>query len=61
MEPFEIIESDQKVVRCDGGKGNLGHPAVYLNMGEHDHIECPYCSRRYILSAHGKKHGGGGH
>jgi uncharacterized Zn-finger protein len=23
------------------------HPHVYLNMGEHADIQCPYCSTRY--------------
>ncbi len=61
MYPFEVIEVQQKVVACDGGKGALGHPRVYLNMGDNDHVDCPYCSRRYayvppkspVHSAHG--------
>ena len=50
-EPFEIITVDTDRVACDGGGGPLGHPKVYLNLGEQGRIECPYCSRLYILRA----------
>ncbi len=49
MQPFEIIETDSKTVACDGGGGPLGHPRVYLNLGDDGKIECPYCSRLYVL------------
>ena len=48
MQPFEIIEVDGPVVACNGGEGPLGHPRVYLNLGPHGKIECPYCSRLYV-------------
>ncbi len=34
---------------CDGG-GSLGHPKVYLKIGDEGVIACPYRSRRYILT-----------
>ena len=49
--PEEIVVS-QKRVACDGGGGALGHPLVYMDMGEDDHVECGYCDRRFVL---GKK------
>ena len=49
MDPEEIIRTDSRTVRCDGGGGPLGHPAVYLKIGDEGAIVCPYCSRRYIL------------
>ncbi len=49
MEPAEIVETDSRSVRCDGGDGALGHPAVYLNMGHDEAIDCPYCGRRFVL------------
>ena len=49
MEPPETIEVESAVVCCDGGGGALGHPAVYLNMGEKREIDCPYCGRRFVL------------
>ena len=36
-------------VACDGVGGALGHPRVYLEMGESDFVECPYCDRRFVL------------
>jgi len=50
MQPFEIIEVNTHDVKCDGGKGSLGHPRVYLHVDEHSgRIQCPYCSRLYLL------------
>lgn len=48
--PEEIVVSTKRVA-CDGG-GVLGHPLVYLDMGGDDFIECGYCDRRFVLSAH---------
>ena len=50
MQPFETIYVDGKVVACDGGDA-LGHPRVYLNLGVDGKVECPYCSRLFILRA----------
>ena len=46
----DTIEVTSPNVACDGGGGPLGHPKVYLNMGDETEIVCPYCSRRYVLS-----------
>jgi uncharacterized Zn-finger protein len=59
-EPFEVITVDTDRVACDGGGGPLGHPKVYLNLGEEGRIECPYCSRLYKL-AEGAKPGAHAH
>ena len=58
MEPVEIIHVTSTVVGCDGGGGPLGHPLVYLNLSRDGDVECPYCSRRYVLEAGA---GGGEH
>ncbi len=50
-EPPEVIVVDGREVACDGGGGALGHPKVYLNMGEQGWVECPYCDRRFTLKA----------
>jgi uncharacterized Zn-finger protein len=49
MAPFETIVVDHSVVACNGGGGPLGHPRVYLNLGADGKIECPYCSRLFVL------------
>jgi uncharacterized Zn-finger protein len=49
MQPFETIQVDSTVIPCNGGGGPLGHPRVYLNLGSRGEIECPYCSRLFVL------------
>ena len=49
MEPPEILTVDSPKVACDGGKGALGHPRVFLNMQGKGQIDCPYCGRRFVL------------
>lgn len=49
-QPPETLYVDARVVACDGGDGALGHPRVYLRMGDGDQAECPYCDRLYILA-----------
>ncbi len=55
VEAPETIEVDSPRVSCDGG-GALGHPRVYLEMGDENFVECPYCDRRFVL-----KPGAGAH
>jgi len=51
----EIIESDDTRVACDGG-GVLGHPKVYLEMGDQAYVECHYCDRRFALREGAQAH-----
>ena len=51
VEAPEIVEVETTRVACDGGDGALGHPKVYLEMGDEDFVECPYCDRRFVLKA----------
>lgn len=37
-------------IACDGVGGALGHPRVWLEMGEAAFVECPYCDRRFVLA-----------
>ncbi len=63
MAPEERIEVKTSTVGCDGlparsrgsasakaGGGALGHPTVYLKIGDSGAVLCPYCSRQYVLS-----------
>ena len=61
MTAPETIVVDKRVISCDGGKGPLGHPVIYLNMGEGISINCPYCGRRFKLSEKGQKTPAGAH
>jgi uncharacterized Zn-finger protein len=49
VEAPEIIEVDDTRVACDGSGGALGHPRVFLEMGDETFVECPYCDRRFVL------------
>lgn len=49
IEAPEIVETETARVACDGGQGALGHPRVWLSIGEEGFVECPYCDRRYVL------------
>ena len=51
MEPAEIVETDRNDITCDGGGGALGHPKVALTLGGDDHVDCPYCGRRFVRAA----------
>jgi uncharacterized Zn-finger protein len=50
MEPDEPICVNERDVACDGGGGPLGHPRVFLKIGDSGEIVCPYCSRRFVLA-----------
>jgi uncharacterized Zn-finger protein len=56
VEVPETIEVDDTRVACDGGGGALGHPKVYLEMGDENFVECPYCDRRFVLRAGAHTH-----
>jgi uncharacterized Zn-finger protein len=49
VEAPEIIEVETTRVSCEGIGGALGHPKVYLEMGDKTFVECPYCDRRFVL------------
>lgn len=49
----EVISVKSRQIRCDGGasdgNASAGHPMIYLNMGDKNFIDCPYCGRRFEL------------
>ena len=53
--PEEIVVRSRRIA-CDGVGGALGHPRVYLEMGEGAFVECPYCDRRFVLAAGDEGH-----
>mgnify|MGYP001553700376 CR=1 FL=1 len=48
-QPPETEVVTAKRVSCDGGDGALGHPRVWLSMGEDGEVECPYCDKKFVL------------
>ena len=61
MEPLEIVEVEDIKVACDGNGADSGHPRVFLNMGDDDHVDCPYCGRRFALKPGARAHLAAGH
>ncbi|MFO1187283.1 MAG: zinc-finger domain-containing protein [Alphaproteobacteria bacterium] len=62
-KPPEIVYVSTHRVACDGGAmgggrsglpASLGHPRVFLELGESDRVECPYCDRLFVLRADAK-------
>ncbi len=55
--PAEIIPVHSRRVACDGVGGALGHPRVWLEMGEADFVECGYCDRRFVIAGQERMEG----
>ncbi len=49
----ETVQVTSARIACEGVGGALGHPRVWLQMGEAGFVECPYCDRRFVLADHG--------
>lgn len=49
LPPPEIVVVRSGRIACNGVGGALGHPRVWLEMGEATFVECPYCDRRFVL------------
>ena len=47
----EVITVRSHRVSCDGVGGALGHPRVYMEMGDEGFVECGYCDRKFVLAA----------
>ncbi|MBL4870599.1 MAG: zinc-finger domain-containing protein [Robiginitomaculum sp.] len=47
----EIIPVQDHRVACDGGGGALGHPKVYMDMGQNHSVQCKYCDRKFVLKS----------
>ena len=43
-----IIVTEHRV-SCDGGGGALGHPKVYMDMGQGHSVQCKYCDKIFEL------------
>lgn len=46
----DMVEVKMRRVSCDGGGGALGHPKVWLDMGQNKQVRCKYCDRLFVLS-----------
>ena len=50
-EQPETIEVTEDRVACDGGGGPLGHPKVFMTLGEDGEAVCGYCGRVFVKKA----------
>ena len=50
----EVVRVTSRRIACEGVGGALGHPRVWLEMGDEPFVECGYCDRRFVL-AHGSE------
>ncbi len=57
MDPVEIRKISGSTVACDGGA--MGHPRVFLNLGDDGVVDCPYCGCRFVHDAGAAKAGAG--
>lgn len=46
--PVDVIEVDEDSFACDGGKGALGHPRVFLTLDKDGVADCPYCGKHFV-------------
>lgn len=56
--PPEIRHVSSRRISCDGDGGALGHPRIWLQIDERDHVDCPYCDRRFILDSDAEEKAG---
>ena len=49
VPPPETVRVPSTRVACDGDEGPLGHPRVWLQMGNSGYADCGYCDRRFVL------------
>lgn len=48
-KPFvTTVSADTDAVKCDGGNGNLGHPAVYYRFDGKKEVVCGYCGHVFV-------------
>ena len=48
-EPVVVVKSNH--TWCDGGRGALGHPKVYINLDKPEINVCGYCGKRFVAEA----------
>lgn len=49
MSNDESLLVNTRQVDCDGGGGGIGHPKIYLSIGDNNIVECPYCGKTFIF------------
>ena len=47
-QEVEYVSKTVNVIMCDGGSGDLGHPAVYFKIDKKQEVVCNYCNKKFI-------------
>lgn len=42
-----LVDTHTHTIRCNGGQGALGHPAVYYTLDGQNDVVCGYCDRLF--------------
>jgi len=57
LPAVETVMVTTKRVKCDGGDGAMGHPRVFMDMGDDRSVECKYCGKHFVLDQDASAHG----
>ena len=47
--PSQITIVTSKRISCDGPGGALGHPRIFIDMGQNNTARCKYCDQIFKL------------
>jgi len=56
-DPIDMAIVMTHKIACDGGGGALGHPKVWLDMGQDIQVQCKYCDKIFVLSPEARASG----
>lgn len=51
IDPVDVAIVNSHKIACDGGGGALGHPKVWLDMGQDSQVQCKYCDKIFVLAS----------
>ena len=49
LQSEDVVIVQSRRVMCEGSGGALGHPKVWLDMGQETSVRCKYCDRIFKL------------
>jgi len=52
LQTEDVVIVQSRRVMCEGSGGALGHPRIWLDMGQETSVRCKYCDRLFKLDPH---------
>ncbi len=49
LQTEDVVIVQSRRVMCEGSGGALGHPRIWLDMGQETSVRCKYCDRLFKL------------